>query len=338
MVAPVVAAAAISGGAKLVGGVLGFLSDKKAQKQQALEAQRQHLISLEQLRLSERMIDLGLATQIDAQGNITTYDEDTNTWRVIPTERQAQLMQAADDEILRSFNVDAPIARGELLRNSARRAREGSVADGMLKQVGDANSNQVSGNQLASSLRSARTAAVNAQFDDVGNAMSTQALRSGANGAGAMSQLARARAKAMAEGMGNPEIEGMQLADDVNASRLSNRINNYSAMATRASNADGFSPGTSSVAPTLAGALSNARQGANASFAQAGGMMANAGRPIQQPGTYNPAPLIGALGNAGADLFSALMSSRTSGGWTGDPSGRADTTTDWKTSLKKGDW
>lgn len=330
MVAPLVGAALIAGGASVLGGLLGSSAQKKQLKLQAQEAARQNLISQKQLELSERMIELGLATQIDAQGNITTYDEATNTWKVIPSEKQAQLMAAADDEILRSFNYDAPMARGESLRNSMRRAREGSVADGMLSQVTDANSNQVSGNALAGALRASRTQAVNQGFDDVGNAVATQALRSGANGAGAATQLAKARSQALATTMGVPEIEGIQLGDDINASRQSNAINNYSAMATRASNKEGFSPGTSSVAPTLNGALSQARSAGQYGTSAAASSVANAGRPIQQPGVYNPAPLIGAIGNSAADLFTALSNSKkgidrstNAGTWdNSDPMGR----------------
>jgi hypothetical protein len=314
MVAPAVAAAAITSVAQLGAGLLGSDAQKDALKQQALEAARQGAISMKQLELAERMIELGLATQVDAQGNITTYDEATNTWKVIPAPKQAQLMQAADDELLRAFNYDAPMARGENLRNSARRAREGVVADGMLKRVQDASSNQVKGNDLAATLRGARAGAVNASFDSIGNDIATQSLRSGATGAGAASQLAKARAQAMAQMMGNPELEGMQLADDINASRQGNAINNYSAMATRASNAQGFSPGTSSVAPTLNAALQSARNGAQTGAQGAAVGTANAGRPIQQPGTYNPAPLIGSLGNSFADLANAVLSSRKSPG------------------------
>jgi hypothetical protein len=161
-------------------------------------------------------------------------------------------------------------------------------------------------------LRASRTQAVNQGFDDVGAAISTQSLRSGASGAGAAAQLAKARSQALAQTMGVPELEGLQAAEDLNATKRGNAINNYNAIASRASSGGSFgAPG--SVAPALNQPLQSLRSGGQQGLQGAAGTTANAGRPIQQPGVYNPAPLIASFGNAAADLYSSIYSSRTGG-------------------------
>lgn len=314
MVAPAIIAAGIGAGAQIFGGLLGSSAQKQQLKLQAQEAARQNLIDQRQLELAERMIEIGLATQVDAQGNITTYDEATNTWKVIPSAVQQQLINASNDEILRQFNYDAPMARGEALRNSARRAREGTVADGLLQDVQDsaAGAGKRNSSDIAGMLRTSRTNAVNQGFDEVGASVGTQALRSGSNGAGAAAQLAAARARAIAQVMGTPELEGIQMADDLNANKDANKINNYGALASRATASDGFAP-TGSVAPALNESLQRLRSGGQNALQAAASGIANAGQPNSVPGVYNPAGVIGAIGNAGADLFSSLYRSKTGG-------------------------
>lgn len=334
MVAPLIAAAGISGLASIGSALLGSSAQKKALRLQAEEAARQNLIDQKQLALAERMIDLGLATQIDAQGNVTTYDEATNTWKVIPSEKQAQLQAASDDELLRQLNIDAPMARGEALRNSAMRGREASVADGQLADIQStlAGRGRVDPNAVGSQLRMARQQAVNTGFDEVGRALSTMNLRSGATGAGQAAQLGRARAQALAQTMGVPDLEGLQFAEGINASRLADKINNYGAIASRASNAQGFSFSPSSVAPSLANALQSARQGATGAFGTATSGINAAGQPNQVPGVYNPAPLVGAIGDTAANLFTAIMGSKQQDKYNNYKS-RAVTGNDWQTQI-----
>lgn len=314
MVAPLVLAAApavIGGIAKIGAALISNSAQKRQYKLQLAESIRQGKVDDAQIALAERMIEIGLATQIDAQGNITSYDQATNTWKVVPTEVTSQLINASNDEILRQFNYDAPMARGEAMRNSARRAREGDVADGMLADTKSAlqGVGQRKAGDIAGMLRSSREQAVNQGFDEVGASVATQALRSGANGAGAAAQLAKARAQAIAQTMGTPELEGIQLADDLNTTKIGNKLNNYSAVAGRAAQADGFSaPG--SVAPALNQTLQSLRSGANGALGQAGNGLANAGQANGVPTVPNSAGLVGALNNAGQDLFRSLSNAR----------------------------
>jgi hypothetical protein len=286
--------------------ILGVNSTNKQYKLQLEEMLRQGLISQKQLDLAERQIELGLATQIDAAGNTLVYDKDTNTFKATLSPKSQQLQDASDNEYLRMLNYDAPMARGEAMRNSARRAKEGIVADGMLQTVQD----QQRGigarkpEEIASLLRMSRTQAVNGAFDQVGTAAATQAQRSGATAAaGQQGRLAQARAQAMAQIMGTPEVEGIQAADDLQANKQGNGLNNYNLMAGRASSGAGFGYTPTSVAPTLNATLNNLRSGGQAGAANAAAGFANAGRPIQQPQVPNYAQTVAALGNSFSDLF-----------------------------------
>lgn len=326
MVAPLIVAAGITAGAEILGGLLGNSAAKKQYKLAAQEAARQGLIDARQLELTERMIELGLATQIDAQGNVTTYDEATNTWRVIPSATQAQLQAASDQEILRQFNVDAPLNRGEALKNAVMRAREGDTSAGMLEDVQD----QARGvglktaPEIASNLRLSRAEAINAGFDDVANALQTHALRTGGPSGSAASALAKARVRALMEGMGNPDLEGYSQAEELNGAKRANSLNMYNTLAARASGQPGFSaPVVNNSA--LNSAMLNARNGATSTFAQGANSLATLGQPNQVPTVYNPASLISSIGNSLGDLYKVYSESKkpptntgkaNSGGWT----------------------
>lgn len=316
MVLPLVAAAPIIGGAiagigSIGAALIGNSTQKKALKLQAQESARQGIIDEKQLALTERMIEIGLATQIDAQGNITTYDEATNTWKVVPSEVQQQILNSTNDEVLRQLAVDAPLARGELLRESGRRAREGGVADGMLEDVKDnlKGVGQRKEGNIAGLLRSSRERAVNQGFDEIGANVATQALRSGSDGAGAAASLAKARAQAIAQTMGNPELEAMGITDDLNSNRTASTMNNYGAMAGRAANIGGFSP-PQSIAPTLNASLATSR-GANINAMNTGVQsLSNLGQENKVPGVYNPAGLVGAITDTAGSLFKSYADSR----------------------------
>jgi hypothetical protein len=124
------------------------------------------------------------------------------------------------------------------------------------------------GKELASRLRLNREAQINGAFDHVGADVATQALRSGQAGlASTAGGLAKARAQAQLQLMGNPEIEGMQMAQEYNQNDTNNTANLYSTMASRAANIDNSSYNPSSVAQNAGSALAAARGLASSSSA-----------------------------------------------------------------------
>ena len=234
----------------------------------------------QQQKLANQAARLGMATQVDATGNVTYYDEQTNTWKsVLSAEGKAQLDTSNREQLLRN-GQDSVMARGERLTNARRRSQEDATAQTDLAQYNrdQARGGRYDAGNIASSLRLARQGYVNDAFDDVASNVATQTLRSGATGAAAgQGRLAAARAKAMAEVMGNPDLEGMQEAERMNSGRMSDTVNRYNQFASRASNISDAAFNPSNVGSNSGQTLSAARALAGNSQLGAAGAIGNSG-------------------------------------------------------------
>lgn len=306
----------------------GLYSDAKNRKLQKQQNAAENALNARSIELSEKMNQQGLATQVDANGNITYYDEAQNTWRTILAPQQAQINDASNLENLRALSVDAPLARGQLLRNSVAQQQDAGTADALRKQQDNliAGKGLAKGKDLASSLRLARTGAVNAGYDEAMSGLNTQSLRTGVGTGGVAAALAKSRANQITQTMGNPDLEGMQAADDANAAKVSNSINNYGTVANRAFAMPGVSLPNPSIAPTLAASLAASRNGAAAGTANA----ANTIRGIKVPEPVASPNYAQTIASAGS-LFDALRK----------PASRAVSSSgDWDTSGLSlgGDW
>lgn len=263
--------------------LLGALSGNKAQKKQnaLLEQQmaQQTALSNRQMDLAERMNQQGLATQIDANGNITYYDPATNTWRSILAPKQQELQDLSDAELKQALQIDVPLSRAEGLTGALRRAREGNAAQGAFRDVRDLlqGTGAYRASDLASSLRLSRENAVNQGFDSISNAALTQALRSGSGGGGAiLGALAKQRGQAIAQTIGNPEVEAYQLADSLNADKMNSKLSTYNLLASRASGAPSVDFQPLGIGQSLTQSLANARSAGMQGAAGAGQLTANA--------------------------------------------------------------
>lgn len=283
-------------GGTLISSLLGAGSQKaqlKAQQQQNLA---QNALNAKSIALAEKMDQEGLATQVDANGNITYYDATTNTWRTILSPQISQINDASNTELLRSLSIDAPLARGERLRSSQSRLLDQGLADTLRRQAMNTagGAGAVNPNDVASSLRLSRQGAINAGFDQVQTALNTQQLRTGTGNVNAAATLAKSRSNAIQQGLGNPDLEGLQLSKDMNATDLANAINNYGTVANRAYGEEGITPQNPNIVPNLTAALSASR---NAGLSGTGGAAAivnniKVPNPVQQP---NYAQLAGNL-------------------------------------------
>lgn len=278
-------------GTSALSSILGYSDQKKQQKQLQNTQNQQLQIAREQQQLAEEMARRGIATQIDANGNVTAYDQATNTWKTVLSPTQQAIQDLSDQETINQYQTDAPMNRIEAILNATRRSKEGVAANGALASFTDTLANPVRGSDLASQLRLDRTNAVNQGFDQVSSQLGTQALRSGAAGGGAIAaQLAKQRSQAIAQTMGSPEIEGMQLAQDVNNSRSGAAGNIYNILAGRASNAPIQTFNPSGVATGANSALAGARSNATGSLGNSANINANAANIIGN------APIVGGSG------------------------------------------
>lgn len=304
-----------------VAGVSANNANIKAQQQQN---QIQNALNAKSIALAEKMNQQGLATQVDANGNITYYDAEKNTWRTILAPQQAQINDASNTELLRSLSVDAPLARGEALRASQAKLLDQGTASTLREQLNNtaAGKGAQKSGDIASSLRLSRQAAVNAGFDQTQTALTTQGLRTGTGVQNIGADLARARANTIASTMGNPDLEGTQAAGDMNATSLGNAINNYGTVANRAYSTDGYTPPNPNITPALTSALASARGGASGASGGAAQIINNIKVPTA-PTVPNYSSLIASLAGAGSSLF---------GGFT-TPTKRGATQNDWSGSY-----
>lgn len=272
------------------GAIKGAQGASKTTGMQEQAYQQQQAIQQEQLELSKELARRGIATQVDANGNVTAYDQATNTWKTVLSPTQQKIQDLSDQEQINTLQTDAPINRIENIVNATRRSKEGVAAGGVLASLQDRLANPVRGSDLASSLRLSRENAVNKGFDTVSASLGTQALRSGASGGAALAgALAKQRGQAIAQTMGNPDIEGMQLADSTNADRLNSTGNIYNMLASRASGGGDTTFNPTQVGSNLAQTLANARSLSSSASGQQGNLLANAGNTVKTIPDYSGA-------------------------------------------------
>lgn len=219
----------------LIGGFLGAKADKAANKRasQQLELEKQALA--EQKRLA-RIIEqygaqaAGLSSNItDIYGGGVKYNPVTKQYEMTMGAIPRGIQAASDAEEASRYSVDQALRRRGLNDYENMRVRSGTEADRALDRIHnfDQGIGAVDGGQLGSQLRVDRTRAVNAGYDDAERAARTMQLRTGSSAVGdALADLARSRVSAQAQ-IGSPEIEGMQLAEDINSKRSAENFSRY---------------------------------------------------------------------------------------------------------------
>ncbi len=317
---PVTISALIGGGTSLLQGLMGNSAAKKQAKEQQRNNMQMEAIAREQQELAELLAERGVATQIDANGNVTAYDKATNTWKTVLSPTQQAMQNLSDREQINQLKVDAPVNRVEGLVNAIARSKAGGTADAARMQLEDQMRGGYNGQDLGSILALNRTRAVNQGFDNVSSALTQQALRSGAAGGGALAgALAKQRSQAIASTMGNPQIEGMQLAESMNQSKMGSLYNNWQGANAMASGGGGGTFNPVPIATNASAAAAGARTGANGALTGAGSLLNSAGSLLNArdvPDYNTNAPLMTAFANlfgaggTGNDVLTRALSGR----------------------------
>ncbi|MCA2510501.1 MAG: hypothetical protein IM561_08975 [Microcystis sp. M60BS1] len=258
------------GGGSMIANIVGQNKQAKLAKQQA---DVQNALTARQLDLADQEARMSRASQTDSMGNKLVYDPISNSWTTTLSARGKQIQDAETEEGLRTLLYDAPMARGEAQAAAQRRSQEGSIADSLKQQLQD----QISGktgynaNDLANVLALSRTKNLNAGFRQATKNFNTNAVRSGMSAGAAADALATAGkdyADYADQTMGNPDLEGINAAEELNSNKRGSLIDAYSAMASRATGSPGYSytPSgqSSSLSSSLAAMRTNALQGTQA--------------------------------------------------------------------------
>lgn len=290
-------------------------ADKQLGQQQSI-ADKQNQIAQEQLDLARELAKRGIATQKDSHGNVTYYDQDTNTWTTVLSPTQQALQNVSDRQQLNSTAFETPFDQNQRLSDAIARSKTGSTAESARFSLEDSMRRPVSGNDISGILRNDRASAVNKGFDSVSSALTTQALRSGASGMGDLGgALAKQRSQAIASTMGSPQIEGMQLADQLSQNRIANKYNTFSGLdnASRYTGTSGYSPVT--VGTSADSSMQNARTAANSATKDAGSLIGSAGGILGNIKTPDYSSLGNLLGptllKTAGDIASSIAANRT---------------------------
>lgn len=215
-------------GTSLLGGIFGSEAQERAQQDQRAFNNGQMAIAREQLEMAREMQKLGLATQIDANGNMTYYDEATNTWRSVLSPTQQRIQDLTDQENIARLEIDAPVSRAEKLTQAIARQRMGGSADMARLENVDAMRHKVDANAIGNVLAYDRQRAVSEGFDKTRSDLATTALRSGASGFGSLAgALAKQKSQQLALTRGSPLIEGIEKAANINNANTQNTNRNY---------------------------------------------------------------------------------------------------------------
>lgn len=263
-------------GSAAIGGLSSILGQNKQAKLAKQQMATNTALSNRQQDLAEQNARMGRAGTIDELGNQLIYDPVSNTWKTTLSKTGQQISDANTGEQLRELQYDAPMARGEAIANAGERSKDRDVAGSLRQQLQDQVSGRtaVSGNQLAGALSYGRGLAATAGERQATRAFNTNAMRTGMGAGAAADALATAGQQfsdQRAQAMGNPLVEGMQMADQTNQQRRGSLVDAYSALASRAAGGGNvqYTPSnqSSSLASTLATSKQAAASGGNSAIA-----------------------------------------------------------------------
>lgn len=217
-------------------GIAGFLSDKKKNKRAKEQLELDRMLANKQISMADYLQSLSKLLMerggdvTDPYGNVIGYDEASGTYKTPLRPGEIAVQDASDKEELARNTQDQEMRRGALQEAEQRRALAGGEATQGIRDISlfKQGIGALDPSQLAGSIRASRQAAINAGYDDAQATATKLGLRTGSSAVSdALAKLGRERAQAQIQGAGNPEIEGLQLADEMNRKRLGERVGLY---------------------------------------------------------------------------------------------------------------
>lgn len=251
---PITISALVGGASSLFGGLLGADAQSEA-------ADKNYQINLLNYyaRERERQDRIDMANTVRDEEHLGSTDAHGNRVHFVPGQGwvtdlsgdQQGLMDLQDTEQRQTLTHDLPARRQQMDRNIKRQKDEDYIAEGFRRQLGDVGE---SSRDTTARYRTAAVQGVNENWDNLINAASRDAMRTGATNTGAvMRDLAKGRMDATSDAMMKAEMVGDQVHDQSSAARESRLANLYNTFATRAS-----------ASPTVSYKADNIDSGANA--------------------------------------------------------------------------
>lgn len=283
-----------------VGGILSAVTGARSQAK-ALDTQQENLAF--QRDIAERILDAQLGTTIDANGNIVTYDEATNTFKTIPSEMTQEILGAQNTELLRQLTEDAGRRRIEFQRNFDLRTDTGNVADTALDAYEDAIANPQRREEIEGVLLERALRGIAQEFDKTRGAVARQAVRSGSTtGDRQLGELSRQQAEAARDAALEATAQSFGLTEDVNNARFGRLGRAFEGLAGRASNLDNVPINFSNAAEALGTTLDRRATGATGAGQVASSGVGNAFNNLSAYQNRQESALPGIVTGIGAAL------------------------------------
>jgi hypothetical protein len=237
---PFTIAMLVSAASSAAGVGMGAMQGQQAQ--QAANAQND--IALRQFyanrRTAQQQEEMARAGTRNARGDVTEYVPGVG-WVERPSATTQGMIAASDQEQRLRLTQDMPRARMLREDNFGRQLKEGAAADAMLSGI---NTGSQSVEDLRGALIRAGTAKASSGADDMRKRIGLVSLRSGSGGEQALAQLGRNRMADTRTAIAEADLEAPSEYVDRRGARTNSRLNQYGALAARASAPDGvpFTP------------------------------------------------------------------------------------------------
>jgi hypothetical protein len=262
----------------------------------------------DQNKLTAEQIKTSRANQVDARGNQTIYDPDTNSFTTYTSADTKKLLDATDRETLQTLTNDAPLYREALNDASVRRQDESRLADALMdKYKGLVSGDLGSGNSeqsLEAALLRSRLGGNTEATQSMASGMLKQGVRSGASGlTDAMQKLGTQLREANTGSAASAGLEAKGMHQQYAGTALNDALSNYSGIANRADSLE-VNPSVpgSQAGNSLNSALSNALAASSQGLKNASGSNTAAFQMLQQSG-QNMGTALNSLSNGVGNFF-----------------------------------
>jgi hypothetical protein len=267
--------------------LMNYYARERERYQAKIEAQR---IEMKQ--------DLGMTT---ARGDRTRFVPGVG-WVQEPSAQTAALMGREDAEKMAQFG-DLAMKRRQMQGNIAQQAKERDYSNALFEEM--KNRTTPTAGELEHLITGAQGTATNRAFDDTAQIAARQAMRTGTNPSGILSEIARQRGKELSGIAGSAKTQAMSLAPQLADQEQKMQANLYNLFATRASAQPDVSFSPTPLDSGGLAAMAGRDQGAGLKAA-----MMEGGRLPFVPPNYGPANLAGAIGAAGQGFMRNMQGSR----------------------------
>lgn len=300
-------AGAVSSGIGALQGLFGSRSGASAARAQNDLAFRNFYIQQRLARLQEQMARAGT---VDARGNVTEYVDGVG-WVSRPTDATRGLIVASDNEERQRNTGDAVRSRMRREGNFRRQANEGASADAIMAGM---DRGQQSPDSLRAAMIEAGVARAMSGANDMRGRLGLVGLRTGTGSQTALAQLGRQGMQDTRTAIAEARLNAPSEYVARKGARVGNTLNQYNALAARATAPDDVPFQPSQIADTLDGTM---RGRANTSAQALGAAMGV--RPPSVSSTENRTPV--ATDSLGQYLR-GLAKQGQQAGWWGENSNR----------------